>query len=70
MGEYGIVRAKIWDSEIKMKKELFDETKSLQPMKMQYIDVPQLHFNTHEGMDFIHALAASDDMELFSLKSV
>ena len=70
MGEYGMVRAKIWDSENKMKEALFDETKSLQPMVMQYMDVPQLHYNTLEGMDFIDALSKSNDLELFALKSV
>ena len=70
MGYYGLHRTPIWAPEESIKKELFKEQGALQPMKLQFLDIPSVFFNTPDGFDFIYALKDSTDQSIFALKSV
>lgn len=39
-------------------------------MIMRYVDIPRLHQTNDEGRDFINALAANPNIELFDLESI
>lgn len=65
--DYGVQRTKIWAPESEIKKELFDKDKALQPMKLEYLDMPYLFQQTHIGFKFLYALVECPDMELFGL---
>ena len=39
-------------------------------MKLQFLDVPLVFYNTHVGFDFIQALNKTKDYSIFGLKSV
>ena len=39
-------------------------------MSMQYVDIPNIYQHTDEGMDFMKALKVTEDLEIFSLKSI
>ena len=40
------------------------------PMKLEYIDIPDLFRNTAEGFDFIYALNKTKNLDLFAIKTV
>ena len=70
MGQYGFHKTPIWEPEENIKKELFKEMGALQPMKLQFLDIPLVFNSTPEGFKFIYALKASTDSSIFALKSV
>ena len=45
---------------------MFKDKGKLQPMDLQYLDVPNIHINTPVGKDFIYGLAECEDLELFN----
>ena len=47
-----------------------EEGVSQKTMIMRYVDVPRLHQTNDEGRDFINALAANPNIELFDLESI
>ena len=49
MGEYGSLCTGVWVPEQEIKDELFDEEQGLQPMELQYIDMPDIHRQTKAG---------------------
>ena len=55
-----------------IKDELFDSTKALQPMILNYLDLPYIFGPTKDGFNFIYALEAMEnlDLDIFGLKSV
>ena len=74
MGDYAAIYSKIWAPESKIKKKLFDTNKGLQPMTLQFLDLPNVHKSTEEGQELIYALyemhKENEDLEVFGLKSV
>ena len=42
MGEYGCLHAEIWVPESRIKDEIFDKTQALQPMELQFLDMPYI----------------------------
>ena len=42
MGEYGCLHAEIWVPESTIKDEIFDKTQALQPMELQFLDMPYI----------------------------
>ena len=59
MNEYGRLKTQIWKSEKVIQDQLFDPTKPLKPMSLQYLDMPYVLSNTDQGYRFIEALADS-----------
>ena len=53
-----------------MKNKLFESKGTLYLMSMQYLDIPNIYQHTAEGMDFMHALKVTEDIEIFGLKSI
>lgn len=53
-----------------MKDKLYESKGALQPMSMQYLDIPNIFRHTAEGMDFMTALKETEDIEIFGLKSI
>ena len=70
MGYYGKMETKIWEPESSIKNELFDKSKALQPMCLQYLDAPFVHSQTDLGYDFVDSLRKCKDITVFDLKSV
>ena len=70
MGDYALLNTEIWVPESDIRAKLFDRKQPLQPMEMNYLDMPFLHRPTKEGFDFIYALTKCSDLNLFSSKSV
>ena len=70
MGEYGMLSTAIWAPEREIKAELFDDSKALQPMTLQYLDIPYIFDPTQEGFRFIDALLKTPELGIFGLKSV
>ena len=70
MGEFGMQRTKIWHPEKEIIKSMFDTEGALQPMYLQYLDIPVIYQPNIAGMDFIEALAACKDVSLFENKSI
>lgn len=70
MGEYSFLFTQVWAPESTIKAQIFDENQALQPMYLQFIDMPYIFTNTQDGFDFIYALTECRDIELFGLKSV
>lgn len=53
MGKFGLTVTNVWDSEQKIKNDLFESEGALHPMKLAYLDIPYLHTNNVLGMKFI-----------------
>ena len=70
MEHYGFLRTPIWEPEERIKSKLFKDVGRLQPMKLEYLDIPHVYYSTAAGFDFIYALKETDDLSLFALKSV
>ena len=70
MGQYGFLRTPIWVPEDQIKKKMFKDSGALQPMKMEFLDIPLVYWNTAAGFDFIYALNKCEDINVFALKSV
>ena len=64
-GTYGSITTPIWHNEGEIRHQMFSKTGKLQPMDLQYIDVPNIHKNTPVGKDFIYGLAQCENLELF-----
>ena len=64
-GTYGSITTPIWHNEGLIRNQMFSKTGKLQPMDLQYIDVPNIHKNTPVGKDFIYGLAECENLELF-----
>ena len=72
MGEYGSLFKEVWVPEREIKNELFDKSQGLQPMELQYIDMPDIHKQTAAGQAFMYALNNQEieDLNVFGQKSV
>ena len=70
MGDYGRMFTNIWISESVIRDTLFNPRKSLQPMEMEYLDMPFVYKPNKAGFEFIYALNKCDELEIFNLKSV
>ena len=70
MGTYGMLRTPIWTPESEIVDAMFDKDGALQPMFLTYFDVPGIYLPTPTGMDFVKALAHTDEVDLFKYKSV
>ena len=70
MGDYALLKTEIWVPESDIRKKIFDSSQPLQPMEMNYLDIPIIYRPTQQGFDFVYALTKSKDLNLFSSKSV
>ena len=72
MGDYGSLSTKIWVAENEIKDVLFDNKKALQPMMLNYLDLPHIFRDTEDGFNFMYALnnIGDRDLDIFGLKSV
>ena len=46
MGRYGFIRTPIWAPEDEIKSQMFKSTGSMQPMQMQFLDIPLVYSDT------------------------
>ena len=70
MGRYGFIRTPIWAPEDEIKSRMFKSTGSMQPMQMQFLDIPLVYSDTQAGTDFCYALKKCENINVFALKSV
>ena len=70
IGEYGVLETKIWAPEKDIQDKVFEKEGALLPMKLEYIDIPDLFRNTAEGINFIYALEKTERLDLFAIKTV
>ena len=70
MGDYALLKTEIWVPESDIRNKIFDSSQPLQPMEMNYLDIPIVYRPTQQGFDFVYALTKSKDLNLFSSKSV
>ena len=48
-----MLRTKIWQAEKQIVNKMFDTDGALQPMYLQYLDIPAIYQPGTAGMDFI-----------------
>jgi hypothetical protein len=48
--------AQVWSSKSEITEKLFRQHGNEVPMLMYYLDIPRLHVNCKEGLDFLVAL--------------
>ena len=64
--KYGTTEISMWEGKHKKQDAMFVDSGPEKWMKMRYLDIPLLHLNSMEGMEFIKALDCSDDLSLFT----
>ena len=70
LGDYGCLQAKVWASEVEIKKDIFERRGTLMPMRLFYLDIPYIYDFNELGISFMTALHKCNDTKIFSLKSV
>ena len=70
MGEYARMFTSIWAPETLIRDKLFNAKKSLQPMQLEYLDMPHVFKPNKAGFEFIYGLNKCEELEIFNLKSV
>ena len=68
--EYGVIDIDSCTPREDIKEIMFEDEGSMVPMKLQFYDIPLLHTNCREGINFIFALHEQNNVDIYALKSI